>query len=116
VNDPNSPKTKPAMAIAAIRVIAMSMTVARTGEIAFLLPVWCASRIVWSLYGRVPAIETEPPLESVAEPTQDAPEAPVPQLPLLRKTFIVDPAVMVTGPVTLGPAAVFETGMQVVPP
>ena len=33
---PNRPKTKPAMAIAAMRVIAMRMTVARTGEIAFL--------------------------------------------------------------------------------
>jgi len=39
VNVPNRPKTKPAIAIAAMRVMAISMTVARTGEIAFLLPV-----------------------------------------------------------------------------
>jgi len=39
VNVPNRPNTKPAMAIAAMRVIAIKMTVANTGEIAFLLPV-----------------------------------------------------------------------------
>ncbi len=38
VNDPNRPKTNPAIAMAAMRVIAMRMTVARTGEMAFLLP------------------------------------------------------------------------------
>ncbi len=36
VNDPNRPKTNPAMAIAAMRVMAMRMTVARTGEMAIL--------------------------------------------------------------------------------
>jgi len=36
VNEPNSPNTKPAMAMAAMRVMAIRMTVARTGEIAFL--------------------------------------------------------------------------------
>ena len=36
VNDPNRPKTNPAMAMAAISVIAIRITVARTGEIAFL--------------------------------------------------------------------------------
>jgi len=36
VNDPNRPKTNPAIAIAAIRVMAISMTVASTGEMAFL--------------------------------------------------------------------------------
>jgi hypothetical protein len=35
-SDPNKPKAKPAMATPATRVIAMRMTVARTGEIAFL--------------------------------------------------------------------------------
>jgi len=38
VNDPKRPKTKPAMAIAAISVMAIRMTVAKTGEIAFLRP------------------------------------------------------------------------------
>jgi len=36
VNDPKRPKTNPAMAMAAMRVMAMSMTVAKTGLIAFL--------------------------------------------------------------------------------
>ncbi len=38
VNVPKSPNTNPAMATAATSVIAMSMTVARIGEMAFLLP------------------------------------------------------------------------------
>ncbi len=37
---PKSPKTKPAIATAAMRVMAMRMTVARTGEMAFLLPLF----------------------------------------------------------------------------
>jgi hypothetical protein len=37
VNVPKRPNTKPATAMAAMRVIAMRMTVARTGEMAFLL-------------------------------------------------------------------------------
>jgi len=36
VNDPNRPKTNPAIAMAAMRVMAMRMTVASTGEMAFL--------------------------------------------------------------------------------
>ena len=36
VNDPNRPNTNPAMAMAAMSVMAMRMTVAMTGEIAFL--------------------------------------------------------------------------------
>jgi len=36
VNDPKRPNTNPAMAIAAMRVMAMRMTVASTGEMAFL--------------------------------------------------------------------------------
>ena len=36
VNDPNRPNTNPAMAMAAMSVMAMSMTVAMTGEMAFL--------------------------------------------------------------------------------
>ncbi len=39
VNDPNSPNTKPPMAIAAIRVIAIRITVARTGEIPILFSI-----------------------------------------------------------------------------
>jgi len=36
VNDPKSPNTNPAMAMAAMSVMAMRMTVASTGEMAFL--------------------------------------------------------------------------------
>jgi len=36
VNDPNRPNTNPAIAMAAMRVMAMRMTVASTGEMAFL--------------------------------------------------------------------------------
>ena len=36
VNDPNRPNTNPAIAMAAMSVIAMRMTVAMTGEMAFL--------------------------------------------------------------------------------
>jgi hypothetical protein len=36
VNDPKMPNTNPAIATAAMSVIAMSMTVAMTGEMAFL--------------------------------------------------------------------------------
>ena len=46
VNDPKRPKTKPATAMAAMRVIAMRMTVARTGEMAFLFFPCCTIFIV----------------------------------------------------------------------
>jgi hypothetical protein len=36
VNDPKRPNTNPAMAMAAMSVIAMRITVARTGDMAFL--------------------------------------------------------------------------------
>ena len=36
VNEPKRPNTNPAMAMAAMRVMAMRMTVASTGEMAFL--------------------------------------------------------------------------------
>jgi hypothetical protein len=40
VNDPKRPNTKPATAMAAMSVIAIRITVARTGEIAFLFLLW----------------------------------------------------------------------------
>jgi hypothetical protein len=46
VNDPKRPKTKPATAMAAMSVIAMRMTVARTGEMAFLFLPCCTIFIV----------------------------------------------------------------------
>jgi hypothetical protein len=46
VNDPKRPNTKPATAMAAMSVIAMRMTVARTGEMAFLFFPCCTIFIV----------------------------------------------------------------------
>jgi hypothetical protein len=46
VNVPKRPKTKPATAMAAMSVIAMRMTVARTGEMAFLFFPCCTIFIV----------------------------------------------------------------------
>ncbi len=50
MNDPKRPNTNPAMAMAAMRVIAMRMTVARTGEMAFLLPFFtiCIVGVRWA--------------------------------------------------------------------
>jgi len=53
VNDPKRPKTNPATAMAAINVIAISMTVARTGLMALRLFVaW--QRSIFSLYWKFP--------------------------------------------------------------
>jgi len=49
VNEPNSPNTNPAMATAAMSVIAMRMTVAMTGEMAFLLSFLAIFILVCSL-------------------------------------------------------------------
>jgi hypothetical protein len=46
VNDPKRPNTNPATAMAAMSVIAMRMTVARTGEMAFLFFPCCTIFIV----------------------------------------------------------------------
>jgi len=45
VNDPKSPNTNPDTAIAEVRVIAIRITVASTGETAFLFKPFC--RRVW---------------------------------------------------------------------
>jgi len=46
VNEPKRPNTNPATAMAAMSVIAMRMTVARTGEMAFLFLPCCTIFIV----------------------------------------------------------------------
>jgi len=46
-SDPNNPKTNPAMATAATSVIAMRMTVARIGEMAFLLLYLISFTVRW---------------------------------------------------------------------
>jgi len=98
VNDPNRPKTNPAIAIAAISVMAIRMTVARTGEIAFLLPAWCVSCIFRRLYGSVPDRSTLPPLDSDAVPVNAEPEVPATVHPVVKVTSTVPaPAPIVTG-------------------
>jgi len=62
VNDPNRPKTNPAMATAAMRVMAMRMTVARTGEIAFLRLLMFNLCPTLRVYDQTPENGTEAPL------------------------------------------------------
>jgi len=50
VNDPKRPNTNPATAMAAMSVIAMRMTVANTGEMAFLFFPLCTIFIVEIFY------------------------------------------------------------------
>ena len=50
VNDPKRPKTNPAMAMAAMRVMAMRMTVASTGEMAFLFFFRTFSKFIVGLF------------------------------------------------------------------
>jgi len=68
VNDPKRPNTNPAIAIAAMRVIAMRITVARTGEIAFLSLGLLILKICYLSYDQTPENGTEAPLLSANEP------------------------------------------------
>jgi hypothetical protein len=68
VNDPNRPNTNPAMAIAAMRVMAISITVAKTGEIAFLFLV-ILKVFNYRSYDQVPENGTVAPLLRLNEPT-----------------------------------------------
>ncbi len=54
VNDPKRPKTNPAIAIAAIRVMAIKITVARTGEIAFLWERLVSLKAIYSFLRECP--------------------------------------------------------------
>ena len=67
VNDPNRPNTNPAMAMAAMRVMAISMTVARTGEIALLLVLFIL-KLVLPAYDQTPEKGTDAPLLRVNVP------------------------------------------------
>jgi len=111
VNEPKRPKTKPATAMAAISVIAMRITVARTGEIAFLLRVGILKLCVTLLYGNIPLNAADPPLESESDPTYDSPDVPATQVPspVIGIAIGPAPAVMVTGKAVLA-------GTQVTPP
>jgi len=62
VNDPNRPNTNPAMAMAAMRVMAISITVAKTGEIAFLRLGLFILKLRSLTYDQTPENGTEAPL------------------------------------------------------
>jgi len=69
VNDPNRPNTNPAMAMAAMRVMAIRITVARTGEIAFLRLGLFILKWLLPAYDQTPENGTDAPLLIENEPT-----------------------------------------------
>jgi len=102
VNDPKRPKTNPAMAMAAMSVIAIRITVARTGEIAFLLLVGMCM-LGASYAPNSPVKATDPPLLSEAEPVNVEPGVAAAQVPAVMATGIAPaPAVMVTAAASAG--------------
>jgi hypothetical protein len=104
VNVPKRPNTKPATAIAAISVIAMRITVARTGEIAFLLRLGIIKLCFTLLYGNTPLNAADPPLESESDPTYASPDVPATQVPsaVMATGTGAAPAVTVSGRVAIG--------------
>jgi len=74
VKEPNKPKTKPAIAIAAISVMAISITVANTGEIAFLCLRLLMCMLV-AFYDQTPVNGAVAPLLRETEPTACDPAA-----------------------------------------
>jgi len=74
VKVPKRPNTKPAIAIAAINVIAMSITVAKTGEIPLLrLALWIFNLVVAPYEATAENARGEP-LATTREPDTAAPE------------------------------------------
>jgi hypothetical protein len=61
-----------------MRVMAISITVARTGEMAFLVRIGILKTVLLS-YGNVPENGTCPPLERAADPVKAWPEVAAPQ-------------------------------------
>jgi len=113
VNDPNRPKTNPAMAMAAMRVMAIRITVAKTGEIAFLLLGLLSFILGYPSYDQTPENGTDAPLLIEREPIASEPIAgsPVAALVVHVGPVSVAPAVTVSDPV---PAAGVE--VTAIPP
>jgi len=109
VNDPNRPKTNPAMAMAAMRVMAIRITVAKTGLIAFLRLALLICILCYLLYEKTPVNGTCPPFERAALPVNACPEAPAAQVPIPVKVTAV------AAPVA-GMSVAVIVGEQVVPP
>jgi hypothetical protein len=91
VNDPNRPKTNPAMAMAAMRVMAINITVARTGEIAFLCFEWMFKLL--RTYWKVPENGTAALLLIETDPTNCSPmAAPLAAAIPVMSIALVEPA------------------------
>jgi len=97
VNDPNRPKTNPAMAMAAMRVMAIRMTVARTGEIAFLCLELVILNLVLLPYAvQIPLNGTVAPLDMTNDPVAWEPIVWAGAAPSLQ-VWLIAPAPAVTG-------------------
>jgi len=94
VNDPNRPKTNPAIAMAAMRVMAISITVARTGLIPFLR-LACMFMLLFA-YEKVPDMAACPLLKTTlpvqASPANVASECPAKAIVSELPPLIVQPA------------------------
>jgi len=102
VNDPNRPKTNPAMAMAAMRVMAISITVAKTGLIAFLFFLMFMGWSTASYADQTPENGTDAPLLIEKEPIAWAPIAAVPATARVQVTpAVVAPALIAPPPVTV---------------
>jgi len=109
VNDPNRPNTKPATAIAAMRVMAIRITVARTGEIAFLRLALLIFNVVLLLYENCPENGTCPPLDRKRMPVKASPDVPATHVPAAVTGTGIEPAPAVT-------VVTVIVGVQVTPP
>jgi len=91
VNVPKRPNTNPAMAMAAMSVIAIRITVASTGEIAFLAGVGVII-LDFTAYENMPENGTLAPFVSWMLPTNDTPA--VPEVTIVMTTLVDVPAVI----------------------
>ena len=97
MNDPNRPNTNPAIAIAAINVIAIKITVARTGLIAFLLLGLLILNVGLLFYDQTPENGTDAPLPMLNEPTACEPTAGSAPATVQVTPVVVVPALTVVG-------------------
>jgi len=101
VKVPNSPNTNPAMAMAAMSVIAIKITVARTGEIAFLRLLLILKMVPF--YDQVPENATDAPLLRLNWPTACEPTVcPAVAAVWMHVTVVLPEAGTVNEPVIAG--------------
>jgi len=110
VNEPNRPNTKPATAMAAMSVMAIRITVAKTGEMAFLRLALLMFNGLLTAYEKVPENGTCPPFDRKSIPVKASPatgveavvQAVVPAPAVIGIGTDPAPAVTVTGTVAVG--------------